>query len=70
MDEVKAPMPGTINEILIAEGETVKEGQEVAVLQSMKMNNPICAPCSGTVKAVKISVGDHVKEDSVLIVIE
>ncbi|MEA1962052.1 MAG: acetyl-CoA carboxylase biotin carboxyl carrier protein subunit [Bacillota bacterium] len=70
MSEIKAPMPGTIIEILVKEGDHVQEDQELILLEAMKMENPIYATCGGTVKEIKVKVDDTVKEDNVLIIIE
>lgn len=70
MSEIKAPMPGTIIEILVKEGDQVQEDQELILLEAMKMENPIYATCGGTVKEIKVKVDDTVKEDNILIIIE
>ena len=70
MAEIKAPMPGTIMEILVKEGDSVGEDQELIILEAMKMENPICATGSGTVKELKVKVGDNVQEEAVLIILE
>lgn len=70
MTDVVAQMPGTIIEILVKVGDQVVEDQEVMILESMKMENPVYAPCNGTVKEIKIKTGDKVATDQVLMVIE
>lgn len=70
MFEIKAPMPGTIIEISVKEGDYVQEDQELILLEAMKMENPIFATCAGTVKEIKVKVDDTVKEDNVIIIIE
>ena len=70
MTEIKAPMPGTILEILVKEGEAVNEDQELIILEAMKMENPIYAVNAGSVKEIKVKVGDNVDEDSVIIVVQ
>jgi acetyl-CoA carboxylase biotin carboxyl carrier protein len=70
MADVVAQMPGTIIQILVTVGEEVVEDQEVMILESMKMENPVYALCNGTVKEIKIKTGDKVTTDQVLMIIE
>ena len=59
---VTAPLPGVIIEISVKVGDTVKAGQQVAVLEAMKMENAIEADHAGTVTAVHVNKGDSVLE--------
>lgn len=68
--EIKAPMPGTIIQILVQEGEAVVEMQEVAILEAMKMENAIPTTVAGTVKSISIKENDKVATEQVLMVIE
>ena len=68
--DVLAPMPGTIVEILVSEGEEVLEYQEVLILEAMKMENAIPAPVGGTVKEIKVQVNDKVSTNQLLMVLE
>jgi methylmalonyl-CoA carboxyltransferase small subunit len=68
--EILAPMPGTIIEILVSEGEEVLEYQEVLILEAMKMENAIPSPEAGTVKEIKVNVNDKVSTDQVLMILE
>lgn len=70
MAEVLAQMPGTIIEILVSVGDEVDEDQEVMILESMKMENPVYPPCSGKVAEIKVAVDDKVATDQVLMIIE
>ncbi|MBM7602285.1 acetyl-CoA carboxylase biotin carboxyl carrier protein [Metabacillus crassostreae] len=70
MDKVQASMAGSVWKVLIGVGDQVEEGQDVVILESMKMEIPIAAEVSGTVKAVHINEGDFVNEDDVLVEIE
>ena len=63
---VKAPMPGTVLDIKVANGATVKEGDLLVVLEAMKMENEIFAPQAGTVTVVT-SKGASVNSGDVLI---
>jgi acetyl-CoA carboxylase biotin carboxyl carrier protein len=67
---VIAPMAGKIIKVTVNVGDTVKEDDEVAILEAMKMEMPIVAPSSGKVKEVKTSAGVSVEADQVIIVLE
>ncbi len=64
---VTSPLPGVVLKVLVKEGETVSEGQPVAVLEAMKMENEIEAPVSGKVEEVLVKEGDNVLENAALI---
>ena len=68
--EVKASMAGSIWKVLVNTGDSVQEGDDVIILESMKMEIPIAAESSGVVKEVKVNEGDFVNEDDVLVVLE
>lgn len=67
---VKAPLPGTIVEIKVAVGATVKRGDTVVILEAMKMENNIDAEREGKVVAINVNKGDTVMEGTVLLTIE
>ena len=66
---LEAPMPGTILDVLVKEGESVKEGQLALVLEAMKMENELQIPVDGVVKAVNVTKGASVNTSDVLIII-
>jgi biotin carboxyl carrier protein len=68
--EILAPMPGTIINILVNEGDEVLEYQEVVILEAMKMENAIPTPEAGKVKEIKVKIDDKVSTDQVLMVLE
>lgn len=67
--KVTAPMPGTILDIKVAVGDTVKSGQAICVLEAMKMENDVNAPCDGKVLSVNTTKGSAVETGAVLAVI-
>jgi propionyl-CoA carboxylase alpha chain len=64
-----APMPGKVLEVLVSEGDRVREGQGMLVMEAMKMEHTLRAPVSGTVESVKAAIGDQVEADAALVVI-
>lgn len=66
---VKAPLPGVVTKILVSEGQAVKKGETVLVLEAMKMENNITAEADGTVSGICVSAGDSVMEGTTLITI-
>ena len=68
-NKVTTPLPGTILDVFVNVGDTVKSGQTVVLLEAMKMENNIEADCDGTVKEVKVRKGDSVLEGDILVVI-
>ena len=67
--EVVAPMPGKILEVKVKVGDSVKEDDELLILEAMKMENPVYAPADGTVAEVKVREEDSVETGQVLIVL-
>lgn len=63
-----APIPGVIIEVRVKEGDSVTAGQELFILEAMKMKNSIRASRAGAVSAVRVSQGEQVRKDQVLIV--
>ena len=68
--DVTTSMPGTVIDVLVSEGQEVKAGEPVLVLEAMKMESEIPAPISGVVKAVNVSKGQAANPDDALIEIE
>lgn len=67
--QVNAPMPGTILNIVKNVGDTVKAGDTVMILEAMKMENEIMSPCDGTIASVNVNAGASVETGAVLCVI-
>jgi biotin carboxyl carrier protein len=66
---IKAPLPGTIIDVKVNVGDTVKQGDVVLVLEAMKMQNNIESEYSGTVTSITVKAGESVMEGSVLLTI-
>lgn len=67
--KVESPLPGVIIEVSVKEGQAVKMGQKVAVLEAMKMENEIAATADGTVTAIHVTKGDSVLEGAPIVTI-
>ena len=67
--KVLSPMPGTILEVKVQNGQAVKAGDVMFILEAMKMENDIVAPQDGTIKQIVVSKGASVDTDAVLAVI-
>ena len=70
INDIKAPMPGLILDVLVQVGDTVKEGDYLLVLEAMKMENTLTALGDGVVKSVLVIKGEKVEKNQLLIEIE
>ena len=68
--KITAPMPGTILGINVKNGDAVKAGQPIFVLEAMKMQSDICAPVDGTVRGMSVTKGESVDPGAYLCSIE
>ena len=66
---VSSPLPGVILEVCVKEGDTVKNGQKIMVLEAMKMENVVEATADGVIKSIKVNKGDSVMEGTPLAII-
>lgn len=67
--KVIAPLPGTITEVKVKVGDSVKSGDTVIILEAMKMQNNIEAECAGTITSVLVGQGETVMEGATLVTI-
>ncbi|MEZ4809104.1 MAG: acetyl-CoA carboxylase biotin carboxyl carrier protein subunit [Allomuricauda sp.] len=70
IDSIAAPMPGLILDISIAEGQEVKEDEQLMVLEAMKMENIITSPRNGIIKKIAVKQGEAVDKKQLLIQFE
>lgn len=70
MPTVTSPMAGTVAHVLVQRGDTVQVGQDVVILESMKMEIAVQADIGGRVRAVKVNPGEFVDEGSDLLELE
>ena len=66
---IKAPMPGLIAALPVSEGQAVKAGDTVVILESMKMHNELKAPRDGVVQRISVEVGHSVEQNKLLVTI-
>ena len=67
VSDIKAPMPGMVLNILVKEGDTVKKGDTLIILEAMKMENSLKSPTDGTIKKIAITKGVAVEKNQLLI---
>ena len=65
-NKVVAPMPGTILDVKVSAGQSVKKGDVICVLEAMKMENDIPAPCDGVIASVNVQKGASVSANDII----
>ncbi|WP_199171893.1 acetyl-CoA carboxylase biotin carboxyl carrier protein subunit [Sporosarcina sp. P13] len=70
MTEITASMAGNVWKVLVKAGDEVEEDQDIAILESMKMEIPIATDFDGFIKEVKVNEGEFVNEGDVIAIIE
>lgn len=68
-EAVNAPMQGVVLSLTVKVGDKVKAGDELLILEAMKMENPIVAPIEGTVESINVSKGENVEDGHLLVTI-
>ena len=68
--EIRAPIPGIISDVLVKTGQQVAAGEIVAIIEAMKMENEIQSPTSGIVVAIHVAKGESVSPDETLLEIQ
>ncbi|MCT4590822.1 MAG: biotin/lipoyl-binding protein [Carboxylicivirga sp.] len=69
-DHILSYIPGTICEVFVKEGQEVKEGESLLILEAMKMRNQITMPRDGKVKSIKVTQGDRIPKNQLMVEIE
>ncbi|MBX9688154.1 MAG: biotin/lipoyl-binding protein [Candidatus Obscuribacterales bacterium] len=69
MKQINAMMAGTVVEVLVAAGDAISGGQDVVIIESMKMQLPISSELEGKVAEVKVAAGDFVNEGDVILIL-
>ena len=67
VQDIKAPMPGLIVDIKVTEGQEVKKGDPILVLEAMKMENILKSPGDGVIKSIKVQLRQNVEKNAVLV---
>jgi len=70
MAEIRAEITANVWQVVVDEGQLIAEGDEICILESMKMEIPVVAPVAGTVAEVRVSPEDQVQEGDVVAVID
>ena len=68
-NKINSPLPGSVISVVVKEGQAVKKGDTLLVLESMKMENPILSDCDGTITKIAVAAGQSVMQDDLLVVI-
>lgn len=66
---LKSPMPGMVIEVSVMEGQSVSTGDQLIVLESMKMQNEIRAPQEGIIRSIRVKVGERVEQNQILLTV-
>ncbi|HRH66319.1 MAG TPA: biotin/lipoyl-binding protein [Bacteroidia bacterium] len=67
VNDMKAPMPGLVLSVMVENGQIIKKGDAIVVLEAMKMENILKSPSDGVVKKVHVTKGDKVEKNQVMI---
>lgn len=70
MTDVRAPMPGLVLKVMVKVGDAIQKGDQLVILEAMKMENVLQAEGDGTIKSIEVSKGDTVDKTQVLIEME
>ena len=70
VNDIKAPMPGMVLQVMVENGQQIKKGDAIVVLEAMKMENILKSPSDGIVKTVKVIKGDKVEKNQVMVFLD
>jgi biotin carboxyl carrier protein len=67
VNDIKAPMPGMVLQVMVEKGQPIRKGDAIVVLEAMKMENILKSPSDGTVKKIHVRKGDKVEKNQVMV---
>ena len=67
VNDIKAPMPGMVLQIMVENGQKIKKGDAIVVLEAMKMENILKSPADGIIRKIHVSMGDKVEKNQVMV---
>lgn len=67
VNDIKAPMPGMVLNVMVASGQTIKKGDAIVVLEAMKMENILKSPADGIIKKIHVFKGDKVEKNQIMV---
>ena len=67
VNDIKAPMPGMVLQVMVQNGQPIKKGDAIVVLEAMKMENILKSPADGIVKNIRVTKGDKVEKNQVMV---
>ena len=68
--DVQSSIPGTVIKVLVSEGQVVKEGEPILILEAMKMQNHIDMPFTARIKKINVTAGEHIPKDTLMVELE
>ena len=69
-DEIAAPMPGQITKLLVEIGDEIQAGQDVAIIEAMKMENVLSSEARGNVRSIEVKIGDNLNVDDIIMTLD
>jgi biotin carboxyl carrier protein len=70
VNDIKAPMPGMVLQVLVEKGQPIKKGDAIVVLEAMKMENILKSPADGIINKVHVNKGDKVEKNQVMVIFD
>ena len=67
VNDIKAPMPGMVLQVMVQHGQPIKKGDSIVVLEAMKMENILKSPSDGTIKNIFVGIGDKVEKNQIMV---
>jgi biotin carboxyl carrier protein len=67
VNDIKAPMPGMVLHVMVENGQIIKKGDAIVVLEAMKMENILKSPADGVIKKIHVSMGDKVEKNQIMV---